>query len=547
VALSWSAVAGAASYNVYRGTSPGGEGAVPYQAGLTGTTFTDVNAAGGTTYYYQVSAVNLGGEGARSAEQSATSQSLPPYRVLGIDAGGGAAGTYVADTDFVGGSTFSTGAVIDTSGVFQPAPQAVYQTMRYSATPGFAYAIAGLTPGASYTLRLHFVEPTFASAGSRVFNVTLNGAPFLSNFDIFVAAGAVNRAVAEVGTATADAAGKITVGFGLVTNAPLIAAVEVFAAAPVQSPPAPANVTATASVGQVALTWSAVAGATSYNVYRGTSPGGEGAAPYQTGLTGTTFTDVNFTGGTTYYYQVSAVNLGGEGVRSSEQSVVAQGLPPYSIVAIDAGGGASGAYVADTDFVGGNTFSTGAAIDTSGVFQPAPQAVYQTMRYSATPGFAYVIPGLTPGASYTVRLEFVEPTFASAGSRVFNVTLNGAAFLSNFDIFAAAGAVNKAVAEVGTATADATGQITIGFGLVTNAPLIAAVEILSSTPPPGHLQSLVAVMPGSNASSTVSSVPLTGTSHASQQVEAGMLGRRAGRRPNGHPRAGKHTRPAGRP
>src|SRR5262249_9790578 len=161
---------------------------------------------------------------------------------------------------------------------------------------------------------------------------------------------------AEVGTATADATGKITVGFGLVTNAPLIAAVEVFAAAPVQAPAAPANLTATASVGQVALSWSAVIGATSYNVYRGTSPGGEGATPYQTGLTGTTFTDGNATGGTTYYYQVSALNLGGEGPRSSEQSATSQSLPAYRILGIDSGGGAVGTYAADTDFVGGNTF-----------------------------------------------------------------------------------------------------------------------------------------------------------------------------------------------
>jgi hypothetical protein len=192
------------------------------------------------------------------------------------------------------------------------------------------------------------VEPTFTSTGSRVFNVTLNGAAFLSNFDIFAAAGAINKAVAEVGTATADAAGKITIGFGLVTNAPLIAAVEIFAAAPVQPPAAPANLTATASVGQVALSWSGVAGATSYNVYRGTSSGGEGATPYQAGLTGTTFTDVNATPGTTYYYQVSAVNLGGEGARSGEQSATSLSLPPYRILGIDAGGGAAGTYAADT-------------------------------------------------------------------------------------------------------------------------------------------------------------------------------------------------------
>src|SRR5262249_24344280 len=140
---------------------------------------------------------------------------LPPFRVLAIDAGGGAVGPFVADTGFVGSTlTYATGSPIDTSGVFQPPPQSVYQTMRYSAPAGFGYNLTGLTPGAPYTVRLHFVEPTLFGAGQRVFNVTLNGAAFLTNFDIYAAAGFVgNRAVAETATATADTNGQISVGF----------------------------------------------------------------------------------------------------------------------------------------------------------------------------------------------------------------------------------------------------------------------------------------------------------------------------------------------
>jgi hypothetical protein len=105
------------------------------------------------------------------------------------------------------------------------------------------------------------------------------------------------------------------------------------------------------------------------------------------------------------------------------------------------------------------------------------------MRYANPPGFSYNIVGLTPGATYTVRLHFVEPTLFGANLRVFNVTFNGTAFLTNFDIYVAAGnAGNKAVAEVGTATADANGQISISFSNITNDPLVCAIEILSSTP-----------------------------------------------------------------
>jgi hypothetical protein len=71
VSLSWSAVNGAASYTVYRSTTPGGEGATPLASGLTGTGYIDLTATGGQTYYYVLSATSPGGEGARSAEASA--------------------------------------------------------------------------------------------------------------------------------------------------------------------------------------------------------------------------------------------------------------------------------------------------------------------------------------------------------------------------------------------------------------------------------------------------------------------------------------------
>src|SRR5262249_45478407 len=45
---------------------------------------------------------------------------------------------------------------------------------------------------------------------------------------------------------------------------------------------------------------------------------------------------------------------------------------------------------------------------------------------------------------------------------------------------------NKAVAEVGTAIADANGQITIGFSNIINDPLVSAIEILSAVSSSGH-------------------------------------------------------------
>src|SRR5262249_1046864 len=113
------------------------------------------------------------------------------------------------------------------------------------------------------------------------------------------------------------------------------------------------------------------------------------------------------------------------------------------VLAIDAGGAAIGSFVADTDFSRGNVNSVTNTIDTSAVSNPAPQQVYQSFRYedSGVPGasFSYAVPNLTPGGSYTVRLDFAELVATGPGQRVFNVTINGTQVLTNFDIFAEAG------------------------------------------------------------------------------------------------------------
>jgi cellulose 1,4-beta-cellobiosidase len=92
------------------------------------------------------------------------------------------------------------------------------------------------------------------------------------------------------------------------------------------APPAtPAVLTATPGNGQVALSWSASSGATSYNVKRATVSGG----PYTTiaNPTSTSYTNSGLANGTTYYYVVSAVNSAGESGNSSEVNATPQ-LPP---------------------------------------------------------------------------------------------------------------------------------------------------------------------------------------------------------------------------
>jgi hypothetical protein len=328
ITINWTADPGAVTYNVYRAATAGGEGTTPTWSGITGTSYVDATATPGTTYYYVVTAVDPksanptdpAGEGAKSAEVSAQSTAL----VLAISAGGGAAGSFVADTDFRGGAvSHGTTAAISTSGVTNPPPQSVLQHGRYGNS---TYTIANLTPGASYTVRLDFVEYVFNAAGARVFNVAINGTQVLSHFDIWASAGAKNTALARSFAATASSAGTITISFTSVVNNAMINGIEIYASTPVR-PAAPTGLTASAGNNQVNLGWTAVTGATGYNVYRGTSSGTETLLSAGANVSATTFTDNTAVNGTQYFYYVTALNGSLQSGKSNEVSAMPQATP----------------------------------------------------------------------------------------------------------------------------------------------------------------------------------------------------------------------------
>jgi fibronectin type 3 domain-containing protein len=86
---------------------------------------------------------------------------------------------------------------------------------------------------------------------------------------------------------------------------------------------------ASAGNGQVNLSWTAGSGATSYNLYRAAESGYESlAAPVATGITGTSYTDTGLNDGTTYYYQVAAVNGSGLSGFSPEVRATIPGVNP---------------------------------------------------------------------------------------------------------------------------------------------------------------------------------------------------------------------------
>ena len=194
--------------------------------------------------------------------------------LLQINAGGAAVAPFAADADFTGGSANSTGTAIDVTAA-SAAPMAVYQTGRYGT---FSYAFPGLTPGAPYLVRLHFAETYWNAAGKRVQNVTVNGSPALTNFDIFAAAGAEFKAVVETVPATADASGKITVAFvgvaGSADTHALVAGLELL--------PSAALTVATAA----SATPNPVTGTTTAVSVLGADAGGESGLTYTWAATG---------------------------------------------------------------------------------------------------------------------------------------------------------------------------------------------------------------------------------------------------------------------
>ncbi len=91
---------------------------------------------------------------------------------------------------------------------------------------------------------------------------------------------------------------------------------------------APTNLTATTGTNPITLNWTPPDyegddSALVFSVFRGTSPGGEGATAIATNLTDPTYTDPTVTAGVTYYYTVTAIDPGGSSPISNEAVGVA--------------------------------------------------------------------------------------------------------------------------------------------------------------------------------------------------------------------------------
>jgi len=283
IALSWAAPASTGgapitAYRIYRGTTSGALTALADVAG-SATSFTDSGLADGTTMFYAVTALNAVGESARTATVSAT-------------------------------------------------------TLARASAPRGVTATAGANPGQiTITWNAPTTDGGSTITGYRIFRGTASGA-LTPLIDVGSAARSFTDSNLGEGSMRFYAISALNnVGEGTRSG-------EVNATT-FSRPGVPTGVSAATgpNVGQITVNWTAPAsdgGAAigAYRIYRGNA---SGALTPLTDVAGSvrTFTDSNLPEGAIRFYALSAINVIGEGARTSEVSAgtVSRPTTPSSLTA----------------------------------------------------------------------------------------------------------------------------------------------------------------------------------------------------------------------
>jgi len=93
----------------------------------------------------------------------------------------------------------------------------------------------------------------------------------------------------------------------------------------------PTSVAAVGGAGRIDVSWVQAAGATSYNIYRGTSSGSE--TLFRPGISGGSFADTGLAASTKYFYRVASANGTSESALSNEVSATTNAAPVETILA----------------------------------------------------------------------------------------------------------------------------------------------------------------------------------------------------------------------
>jgi hypothetical protein len=174
----------------------------------------------------------------------------------------------------------------------------------------------------------------------------------------------------------------------------------------VSTPPAPTTPNATAGLAQVTLTWTASSGATSYNVYRGTTAGGESATAIASGITTTSYFDAGVSNGTTYYYKVAAVNAGGTSALSGEASATPEPPVPAAPTGLTAAAGSASLTLSWTASGGATSYNVYRGTTAGGESATAIASGITTTSYFDA--------GVSNGTTYYYKVAAVNAAGTSA-------------------------------------------------------------------------------------------------------------------------------------
>jgi fibronectin type 3 domain-containing protein len=177
-------------------------------------------------------------------------------------------------------------------------------------------------------------------------------------------------------------------------------------------PAAPTGLTANTGSTQVALSWTASSGATSYNVKRSTVTGG----PYTTISSPmvTNYTDTGLTNGTSYFYVVTALNAGGESIPSTEVKATPNLAPPPAPLNLVATPGNTQVMLSWTASVGASSYNVKRSTTTGGPY---------TIIASPT-ATNYTDTGLTNGTAYFYVVSGVNASGEGSNSSQATATPN---------------------------------------------------------------------------------------------------------------------------
>ena len=334
VSLSWGAASGATGYDVLRAPASAGPFTKLTSSPQAATTYRDASVTAGSTYWYQVTASNTAGTSAPSAPVSATvpagtaPTSVPIY----------------ADALASGWSDWSWGSTRNLAATSPVASGTRSLAVTFQAWGGVYFRRTAGSVAGMATLELSANGGT--AAGNRVEVRAVQGSTELSNVMLAtyctggtIPANAWTRCRIPL-SALAPAGGTID---GIIlqsidgTARPTMYLDDVALTGtgttppPPALPPAPTSLAATVSSGAVSLSWTAVPGATGYDVSRATASAGPFTKLTSTPQAAVTYRDTSVAAGSTYWYQVAAVNAAGSGPASAAISASVPAAPPSTV------------------------------------------------------------------------------------------------------------------------------------------------------------------------------------------------------------------------